>query len=116
MAAEAEQLGLIDQEIASAQEMYKKGLERLPRILALQRAQADIRANQASSRAQVAKNDQQIGETKLQLLNLRQQDSESANEDPCQRCAQTSPNCGANCPRARMCWRGPRSSRQSPER
>ncbi|TIV78854.1 MAG: hypothetical protein E5V93_09705 [Mesorhizobium sp.] len=41
---------------ASAQEMYKKGLERLPRILALQRSQADIRANQASNRAQVAKN------------------------------------------------------------
>ncbi|RWL81279.1 MAG: HlyD family type I secretion periplasmic adaptor subunit [Mesorhizobium sp.] len=81
MAAEAEQLGLIDQEIASAQEMYKKGLERLPRILALQRSQADIRANQASNRAQVAKNDQQIGETEFQLLNLRQQDSESANED-----------------------------------
>ncbi|RUU06548.1 HlyD family type I secretion periplasmic adaptor subunit [Mesorhizobium sp. USDA-HM6] len=81
MAAEAEQLKLIDQEIASAQELYKKGLERLPRILALQRAQADIRANQASNRAQVAKNDQQIGETKLQLLNLRQQDMESANED-----------------------------------
>ncbi|TGQ71278.1 MAG: HlyD family type I secretion periplasmic adaptor subunit [Mesorhizobium sp.] len=81
MAAEAEQLGLIDQEIASAQEMYKKGLERLPRILALQRSQADIRASQASNRAQIAKNDQQIGETQFQLLNLRQQDSETANED-----------------------------------
>ena len=81
MAAEAEQLGLIDQEIASAQEMYKKGLERLPRILALQRSQADIRASQASNRAEVAKNDQQVGETEFQLLNLRQQDSEGANED-----------------------------------
>ncbi|RJT41256.1 HlyD family type I secretion periplasmic adaptor subunit [Mesorhizobium waimense] len=81
IAAEEEQLGLIDREIASAQEMYKKGLERLPRILALQRAQADIRANQASNRSQVARNEQQIGETELQLLNLRQQDSETANED-----------------------------------
>ncbi|MBZ9882695.1 HlyD family type I secretion periplasmic adaptor subunit [Mesorhizobium sp. CA10] len=81
IAAEAEQLRLIDQEIASAQEMYKQGLERLPRILALQRSQAEIRANQASNRAQVAHNDQQIGETEFQLLNLRQQDSESANED-----------------------------------
>ncbi|WFP60892.1 HlyD family type I secretion periplasmic adaptor subunit [Mesorhizobium sp. WSM4904] len=81
IAAQAEQLGLIDQEIASAQQMYKKGLERLPRILALQRAQADIRANQATNRAQVAHNDQQIGETEFQLLNLRQQDSETANED-----------------------------------
>ncbi|RUV41329.1 MAG: HlyD family type I secretion periplasmic adaptor subunit [Mesorhizobium sp.] len=81
IAAETEQLRLIDQEIASAQELYKKGLERLPRILALLRSQADIRANQASNRAQVARNDQQIGETQFQLLNLRQQDSESANED-----------------------------------
>ncbi|ESX87314.1 HlyD family type I secretion periplasmic adaptor subunit [Mesorhizobium sp. RSR380A] len=81
IAAEEEQLGLIDREIASAQEMYKKGLERLPRILALQRAQADIRASQASNRSQVARNEQQIGETELQLLNLRQQDGEKANED-----------------------------------
>ncbi|CDX17948.1 Type I secretion membrane fusion protein, HlyD family [Mesorhizobium sp. ORS 3324] len=81
MAAEADQLKLIDQEIASAQELYNKGLERLPRILALQRSEADIRANQASNRAQVAHNDQQIGETQFQLLNLRQQDSETANED-----------------------------------
>ena len=81
IAAEEEQLGLIDREIASAQEMYKKGLERLPRILALQRAQADIRANQASNRSQVARNEQQIGETELQILNLHQQDSEKANED-----------------------------------
>ncbi|TPJ36040.1 HlyD family type I secretion periplasmic adaptor subunit [Mesorhizobium sp. B2-6-5] len=81
MAAEAEQISLIDQEIASAQALYKKGLERLPRILALQRSQADIRANQASNRAQIARNNQQIGETELQLLNLRQQDSETANED-----------------------------------
>lgn len=81
IAAQAEQLGLIDQEIQSAQEMYKQGLERLPRILALQRAQADIRANQASNRSQVARNDQQIGETELQLLNLRQQDTEKANGD-----------------------------------
>ncbi|RWK06455.1 MAG: HlyD family type I secretion periplasmic adaptor subunit [Mesorhizobium sp.] len=81
IAAQDDQLRLIDQEIASAQEMYKKGLERLPRILALQRAQADIRANQATNRAQVAHNDQQIGETEFQLLNLRQQDSETANED-----------------------------------
>ncbi|MER8373947.1 HlyD family type I secretion periplasmic adaptor subunit [Mesorhizobium sp. M1406] len=81
IAAQGEQLGLIDQEIGSATVLYKKGLERLPRILALQRAQADIRANQASNRSQVARNEQQIGETNLQLLNLRQQDSESANED-----------------------------------
>ncbi|TIO09955.1 HlyD family type I secretion periplasmic adaptor subunit [Mesorhizobium sp.] len=81
IAAQGEQLRLIDREIASAQEMYKQGLERLPRILALQRAQADIRANQASNRSQVARNEQQIGETELQLLNLRQQDGETANED-----------------------------------
>jgi len=81
MAAQNEQLGLIDREIQSAQELYKKGLERLPRILAMQRAQADIRANQATNRAQVARNQQQIGETEMQLLNLRQQDRESVNEE-----------------------------------
>jgi len=81
IATQADQLALIDREIDSAKELYDKGLERLPRLLALQRAQADIRANQASNRSQVARNQQQIGETELQLLNLRQQDSEAANED-----------------------------------
>ncbi|QOF74509.1 HlyD family type I secretion periplasmic adaptor subunit (plasmid) [Aminobacter sp. SR38] len=81
MVAQNEQLALIDREIQSAQALYKKGLERLPRVLAMQRAQADIRANQAANRAQVARNQQQIGETEMQLLNLRQQDREAVNEE-----------------------------------
>ena len=81
IAAQDEQLALIDQEIVMAQELFAKGLGPLPRLLALQRGRSDIRASQAENRASVARSEQQIGETEMQLLNLRQQDREKASED-----------------------------------
>jgi HlyD family type I secretion membrane fusion protein len=81
MAAQDEQLALIDREIQAAQELYNKGLDRLPHLLDLQRAEADIRGNQASNRAQAARGQQEIGETEMQLLTSREQDRQTANED-----------------------------------
>ena len=81
MAAQDEQLALLDREIKSAKELYEKGLDRLPHLLQLQRAQADIRANQASNRAQAARGGQEIGETEMQLLTNRDQDRATANEE-----------------------------------
>jgi HlyD family type I secretion membrane fusion protein len=81
IAAESTQLELIEQEIAGVKELYDKGLERLPRLLALQRSQAAIRGEQASYRAQIARNKQQIGESEMQLLTMRQEDKEKINED-----------------------------------
>ena len=78
IAAQQEQLDLIAREIKGAQELYDKGLERLPRLLALQREQADIRAEQASNRASIASNEQRIGETELQLFATEQQQREEA--------------------------------------
>lgn len=81
IAAESTQLDLIKQEIAGVKELYDKGLERLPRLLALQRSQAAIHAEQASHRAQIAQNKQQIGESEMQLLTMRQEDKERVNEE-----------------------------------
>ena len=81
IAAESTQLDLIEREIAGVKELYDQGLERLPRLLALQRVQADIQAGQATNRAQIAKNKQVIGESEMQLLTMRQEDKEKINEN-----------------------------------
>lgn len=80
IAAQDEQIALIAREIKGVQQLYDKGLERLPRLLALQRAQADIRGTRAGNRSEIARSEQRIGETEMQLLTLRQQDLEKASE------------------------------------
>jgi HlyD family secretion protein/epimerase transport system membrane fusion protein len=81
IAAEETQLSLIDREIAGVKKLYDKGLERLPRLLALQRAKAEIQGSQASNRAQIASSKQKIGETQMQLLMLQEQDREKIDEE-----------------------------------
>ncbi len=80
IAAQEVQLGLISREEAGVQELYSKGLERLPRLLALQRERAAIQAEQAKARAGVAQKGQQIGETEIQLLTLTEQFHEQINQ------------------------------------
>ncbi|MBZ7927693.1 HlyD family type I secretion periplasmic adaptor subunit (plasmid) [Ensifer adhaerens] len=70
IAAEVEQIGLIDEEISAAQVLVEKHLERKPRILALKRERANIAAAKASNRAKIAENAQAVGEAKLQLLTI----------------------------------------------
>ncbi|CAN7634515.1 HlyD family type I secretion periplasmic adaptor subunit [Pararhizobium sp. LjRoot238] len=81
VAAQDTQLTLIGKEIEGVEVLYGKGLERLPRLLALQRERAKIRAEKAANRARIARDKQEIGETEMQLLTLRQEDKERANEE-----------------------------------
>ncbi|MCX2720876.1 HlyD family type I secretion periplasmic adaptor subunit [Roseibium salinum] len=76
IAAEDEQLALIDEEITAAQALLDKGLERKPRVLALKRYRADISAQKASNRAKIAENAQAVGETELQLLTITEERQE----------------------------------------
>lgn len=76
IAAEKEQMALIDEEIAAVQSLLDKGLERKPRILALKRGRADIAAAKAANRAKIAENAQAIGETRLQLLTIGEERQE----------------------------------------
>ncbi|EKV29247.1 hypothetical protein C882_0554 [Caenispirillum salinarum AK4] len=81
IAAQEEQVALIAEEIANVEQLYRSGLERLPRLLALKRQQADIRAEMAANRASIARNGQKIGETEMERLTLRQQDHERVSEE-----------------------------------
>jgi len=64
------QLELIAQEIGNVEQLISQGLERLPRLLALQRAEAEITGARAANRAAIARARQSIGETELQILDL----------------------------------------------
>lgn len=62
------QLELINKEIKGVQTLVDKGLERTPRLLALQRSEAEINAMLGANRAAVSRTLQAIGETELQLI------------------------------------------------
>lgn len=81
IAAENEQLELIWQEIEGVEILYNKGLSPLPKLLALKRAEAGVRAERASNQARIARHEQSIGETRLQLLTLREQQREQVAEE-----------------------------------
>ncbi len=80
IAAQNRQIALIEEEIAGVQQLYDKGLAQYPRLLALKRAQAELEAERASNRARIAENGQRIGEAEIQLLTLREQVIEEAND------------------------------------
>ena len=48
------------------EQLYRKGLERKARLLALQRTRAEIDGNRAERRARIAQAQQAIGEAELQ--------------------------------------------------
>ena len=65
------QLALIDEEIEGVAGLVAQGLERRPRLLALQRSKAEIEGALAQNRAAIARAEQGIGEAELQILTLR---------------------------------------------
>ena len=81
IAAQDEQLALIGQEVEGVQTLYDQGLSRLPRLLELKRAQADVRAGRATNRAQIARHRRAIGETRLELLTMREELQEQIAEE-----------------------------------
>ena len=64
------QHGLILEEIAPVDALVKKGLERKPRLLALQRRAAEIEGARGTSRARIARANQSIGEARLRISEL----------------------------------------------
>lgn len=61
-------LGLIGEEIEATRSLYERGLAPRPRLLALQREEASITEQRAANRAAIARAEQSIGETEVQLL------------------------------------------------
>lgn len=70
IAAQDEQLALIAQEVESVQSLLEQGLERMPRLLALQRESAQIEGARAVNEASIATAELRIGETELELISL----------------------------------------------
>ena len=66
--ADGRQIALIDEEITDVEELYRKGLERKSRLLALKRARTAIEGDRAERRARIARAEQAIGETDLQII------------------------------------------------
>ena len=72
---------MIGQQVKATRSLYEKGLSPLPKLLELQRAQADLRADRASSRALIARHQQSIGEAHMQLLAMRDELNEKVAEE-----------------------------------
>lgn len=65
------QAELIREEIKMIEHLVQRGYERKPRLLALQRAEAELVGTEGELRASIARSHEAIAETKLQILNIK---------------------------------------------
>jgi HlyD family secretion protein/epimerase transport system membrane fusion protein len=71
VASEERQIELIAEETTDVRGLYRKGLERKARLLALEREAALLEGSKAQHLAEIARAGQAIGETQLQIFNLK---------------------------------------------
>jgi HlyD family type I secretion membrane fusion protein len=69
-ASAKKQDALIGEEIEAVTELFRKGLERKPRLLALKRTRAQLLGTQGELQALMARAKEAIGETRLRIINL----------------------------------------------
>ena len=69
--AASTQVGLLNQEIATVSELIKSGNAVRPRLLALQRQQADLIGQRGQAQAMISRANQTINESKISMLNLK---------------------------------------------
>jgi HlyD family secretion protein/epimerase transport system membrane fusion protein len=67
------QLAIIEEEIKGVRELFEKGLERKPRLLALEREQAALQGSIDNREALMARAEQTIAETEFQRLTVQEQ-------------------------------------------
>ena len=70
LASTRQQLQLIAEEVATVSDLLSRGLERKPRLLALQRQQSYLEGLRGEQQASIAKAEQAIGETRMQAEDL----------------------------------------------
>jgi len=75
--SQGRQLELVETELTIVEHLVTKGLDRKARLLALQRDQARLGGDTAASEAEVARAQQEIGETRLRLIGV---DAERSDE------------------------------------
>jgi HlyD family secretion protein len=61
---------LISEELVVVKEMYEKGYEKKSRLLSLQRTEADLQGQEGELLSRIARAEEQIGETNLQIINI----------------------------------------------
>lgn len=71
IAASNTQISLLNQEIETVGELVKSGNAVKPRLLALQRQQADLIGQRGQAQAMVSRANQTISESKINILNLK---------------------------------------------
>lgn len=76
-----QQVSLLDDEIGGLDELYKKNLVPRPRLLALQRERAQLEGQIGRSISERAKTQESIGETELQIRQVRQQFFEEVSKE-----------------------------------
>ena len=64
------QLALVDEEVGIVRKLLEKGLERRPRLLQLERTQAELEGKIGSDRAAIARAGQEIAEARQQMRSL----------------------------------------------
>lgn len=69
--SETQQIELIAEELADAEKLVAQGLQRKPRLLALQRGKAAIEGSRGAHLADIARAQQKIGEAALAILDLK---------------------------------------------
>lgn len=75
------QLVLVRQEIVSVEGLVRQGLERLPRLLGLQREEARLLGERGEAIETVARTEQAIGETELQRVQLTRTRQEEVSKE-----------------------------------
>ncbi|KRA66490.1 secretion protein HylD [Caulobacter sp. Root655] len=71
--ANRQQQRLIEEELAGVQELASKGYAPKTRVLALQRSAASLTGEDGAYRAQIARSNEAVGETRLQTLSLERE-------------------------------------------
>ena len=62
---------LISEEAGNVEDLYEKGLARKPRLLALQRGMEQLQGSEGELVARIARTEEAIGETRLQIVNMQ---------------------------------------------
>lgn len=75
------QRALIAEELVSVRELYKKGYERKPRMLELQRTEAGLLGSEGELVSRIARNEEEIGEARLEIINTRIRRREEVDHD-----------------------------------
>ncbi len=75
------QRALIAEELVAVRELYRKGYERKPRMLELQRTEAGLLGTEGELLSRIARSEEEIGEARLEIINTTIRRREEVDRD-----------------------------------